>query len=574
MSGTVKSGEGAPGASQRLEELLTEWLLATEDGLSPKVQDYLARLHSIAEREQFLDLVDQVAFADRRLPVRLRANVVLGGRYELLESIGSGGMGRVWRARDQKLQVDVAVKVLSLAAAATFDVDRMVAREGRLLARLSHPGIVRVLDTGSDGDHRYLVMELVGGQALDQLVGQLGELQQRRTPTGDDLLQLVGPAAAGRTAVVAAEHDWPTAATRVMVELLRTLEAAHGVGVVHRDLKPANVRVVGGGVPVQLDFGIGFVAGAQRSQMTAAMFGSAQYAAPEQWDSERPIDQRTDVYQAGLVAYELFTFRRCFPYENSMQLMRAIRDQVHARPCELQPGLPVELERCVLRAMEAAPERRYPTATAFREDLERWLAGRRPQAAQPFAGAGWRLRQFGRRHRHALVIGSAAVVAASAGFLLYPVWSRVAITKVDERSARADRQSVATAMWRIQRDGEVLFAPASLPGADVAGVLTCAAGQVLVIPVEGRPQGEVQLWIRAADAADRSGVVDLRALGRSLVALGRELERQDVDALPADLARQLLEGGRGASSHELPVDRLLSGEDWFERGIQSIVLQP
>jgi hypothetical protein len=564
--------DGCAASPPEIESLLTEYLLALDAKQVPQLQDFLARLRSVADREMFIDLVDQVAFADQRLPLRLRAHVVLGGRYELVELIGSGGMGRVWRAVDRKLQCEVAVKVLSLAAAAAFDVDRMVDREGRLLARLSHPNIVRVLDTGSDGEHRYLVMELVGGRALDELIARFAELAPQRELCGKDLLDLVGPAAAGRPPVIEPSHDWPTAAARVLVELLRTLEAAHGVGVVHRDLKPANVRVLGGGVPVLLDFGIGFVGGGSPGTLTASMFGTAQYSAPEQWDAERQIDARTDVYQMGLVGYELLTLRRCFAHENSMQLMRAIRDQTYASPRELRPSIPGRLEACVLHAMEGDPARRYQAAAAFREDLERWLAGGIPDAAKPLAGVGWRVRQFARRHRSGLILAAAVLAAAAAGFALSRGTEGVAVERLGGRVVRFDRNVFVAGLFIVERNGQRWFEPAEFEDQDRFGLIECRGGVEVDLRVAHVPEGDAKLAIYACAVGDEVGRGDLRILGQQLQAAGRQLERQGGEPLPPHVMQPLLSSGKGALQHQLPVDKILAREEWYARGVTCIVL--
>ncbi|MBZ0154438.1 MAG: serine/threonine protein kinase [Planctomycetes bacterium] len=552
------------------EALLAEYLFDREGDAPPPLQHYLAKLPAVVDREAFVDLVQQMSYAEQRLPLRLQPDLVLGGRYLLIEAIGSGGMGQVWKARDQKLQHEVAIKVLNLAATASYDVDRMVERESKLLARLSHPGIVRVQDTGTDGEHRYLVMDLAGGRSLDEVLAELGERKHRAPLTGADLLHLVGAAAPGRAPLVEAHDAWPTVAAKIMVELLRTLEAAHGVSVVHRDLKPANVRITGGGWPVLLDFGISFTLSKVPGALTKAMCGTLQYFAPEQWDSTLRVDFRTDVYQAGLMLYELLVFRRCFPDDNTGAVMTASRTGAYLRPREIDPEVDRVLESCALKAMEVRPDRRYQTAESFRVDVQRHLDGTRRARPIDIEGAMWNLRRFVRKHRVTLSTAAAATVAAVAGFML----SGAGAPRVyaDENGAVFTKDRIrAVVIVRTETNGEPRFRPDG-PCRDFEVGKVDLGVTRLVHPTSGdldrlRYQG-IFVSLDNRKEADGLAADTRRAL---------DLLRGREDGLTAEEFRTVFHrtgATRGSTpSAHVDVAKVIAGEAWEGEGIRGFVLR-
>ena len=175
---------------------------------------------------------------------------VLGGRYALLEVLGTGGMATVWRARDEVLGREVAVKVLSPQHAADAAFRARFEREARHVAALSHPRLVTVFDSGVDGTSPFIVMELVAGRTLRQVLDESGAL-----PADDAIAVAVG--------------------------VCEALEAAHAAGLVHRDVKPANIVLSGGDVKV-LDFGIARLEGPAGGTRTQAVLGTAAYLSPEQ----------------------------------------------------------------------------------------------------------------------------------------------------------------------------------------------------------------------------------------------------------------------------------------------------
>ncbi|MBL9078208.1 MAG: serine/threonine protein kinase [Planctomycetes bacterium] len=562
-----------PPRDDRIGELLAEYLLAAEIGPRPELQEFLARLTGPADRERFVELLDQVAFAGRHLPLRLRPELVLADRYELIEPIGSGGMGQVWRAHDRTLDLHVAVKVLSVAAAAAVDLDRLVQREGKLLAKLSHPGVVRVLDIGHDEEHRFLVMELVPGVSLD---GALDLLRERRRVLGRgltaaDVLALTGPPAPGRAAVLQGREPWAQTAAKVMIELLRTLEATHGTGVVHRDLKPGNVRWSGGGYPVLLDFGISLRADQEPGTRTSELFGTAVYAAPEQWRSAGEVGMHTDVYQAGLVLYELLTLERCFASSSPIETMRAVREARYRRPRELDPGIDPRLEACVLRAIEVEPTRRYASAAAFRDDLERYLAGEVPAAANASAKWSWHARAFVRRRRRPLALAAAALLGAAA---LWLAGGRepVAVRWVGDRTLTvevAGAGRLAGFLAAIDANGDTWCAPLKFGDQLVRDV---DAGEVrLELGPEVERYRQVVASTFFAASGDPASQRELADVVPRLEQAQRSIDRHDGEWLPAPELKARFAAGRGTAASTLPVERLFVEGAWSANGMQVTV---
>ncbi len=246
------------------------------------------------------------------------------GRYRLLELLGAGGMALVYRAFDTRLDCERAVKVLKP------ELDGMARRrffnEARTMAKLHHKNVVLIHDVADDGTCAYLVMELIEGGSIADRMAAYGPLPQRM-------------------------------ACEVAIALLAGLEAAHEQGIVHRDVKPHNILVDADGTPKVTDFGI-----AQASELgttrTGAMIGTWAYMAPEQRLDAKSVDHRADVFAAGCTLYNMLTGRDPFDLYNRELYAETYRDVP-------EPFVPI-----IQRATRYEPDDRYPTAAAFREDLE------------------------------------------------------------------------------------------------------------------------------------------------------------------------------------------------------------
>lgn len=351
------------------------------------------------------------------------------GRYLVGEELGagSGGMGRVFAAFDEQLQRHVALKVLRDHSGGPLDLHGELTEEARHLAQLQHPNIVAVHEIVKQAGATCLVMDLVDGTALsDVLARAAAQVHARREP-GPRRAELLTacidrPLPQGRSSLLG-EGRWFDAAARIMLEVTRALQAAHGAGVLHRDLKPRNVMLRGDGSPVVLDFGLASGRQPGRGGVDGELRGSAAYLAPEQIAARRlGDDPRSDVYQLGLLLYELLTLRTAFGGPQMQATLARILRGEFARPRSLDRGVPFELEAICLRAMELDPARRYRDAAALAADLECFVhADALPIAARGGpAGSLLRNARYAlRRRRVVLVSGLALAAGALAGAILF-----------------------------------------------------------------------------------------------------------------------------------------------------------
>jgi eukaryotic-like serine/threonine-protein kinase len=274
---------------------------------------------------------------------------VLSGRYETAERLGSGGMSNVYKATDRILERTVAVKIL---AEHLSDDERFVARfrrEALAVAKLIHPNIVQVYDTGVDDGRHYIVMEYVEGRS------------------GAQILQRQGPVE-------------PEIAAEIGIQSCAGLDYAHRRGIIHRDVKPGNLMIVGGPVGggemvVKLtDFGIARAIEQTRITQVGSVVGTAAYLAPEQVRGEEATPA-TDVYALGVVLYQFLTGR--LPYEGSSLAELAVRQQNEKPlpPDTYNSEVPETLGAAVLRALEGDPNRRYASADELAAGLRLGMEG-------------------------------------------------------------------------------------------------------------------------------------------------------------------------------------------------------
>ena len=269
------------------------------------------------------------------------------GHYRIVEQIGAGGMGIVFRAHDLQLDRDVAVKVLPAGTISDSGARARFHKEALALARLNHPNIATVHEFGSQDGVDYLVIEYIAGVTLNTklLAGALPEQE----------------------------------AMSLAVQLAQALEAAHEQGVVHRDLKPGNLRLTPKGQLKVLDFGLAKLAKPMDASLATEtlgqnpiLSGTLPYMSPEQVRGHN-VDERSDIWAAGVVMYEMATGQRPFPERHPPQLIDDILRQPPKPPSAINPGLPPGLEPIILKALDKDPERRYQTAREMRVDLNRLL---------------------------------------------------------------------------------------------------------------------------------------------------------------------------------------------------------
>jgi len=364
-------------------------------GLQP-LAHYLARFpgHEEAVAREYIALTSCIPSPTPGATrvVERRADRI--GPYRLIEILGRGGQGIVYRADDTRLERTVALKVLSLAVASVSQGRRTrFRREAAILARLLHPGICTILDADLEGDTPYIAMRFVEGETLAVALARAREIEEGSTSTSDGMT----PSSASR--LLAPRRAVDLAQTLSFFErAARTLHAAHEAGVVHRDVKPGNLMVSTDGSPVLLDFGLARGGDDESVALTRSdeVFGTPAYISPEQLDSGRHVDRRTDVYSLGVVLYECLTLKRPFQGDSNVALAEAIRFAPIPPLRRANPALPTDLEVVLETALEKDVARRYPTALELAEELRR-VREYEPIRARP-AGPIVRLQRWSRRH--------------------------------------------------------------------------------------------------------------------------------------------------------------------------------
>lgn len=287
----------------------------------------------------------------------------LGGRYELGQVLGRGGMAEVYLAHDTRLGRTVAVKTLRADLARDPSFQARFRREAQSAASLNHPAIVAVYDTGEDYidgvSIPYIVMEYVDGSTLRELLH-----------SGRKLL--------------------PERAMEMTIGILQGLEYAHRSGIVHRDIKPANVMLTRNGQVKVMDFGIARAMGDSGMTMTqtAAVIGTAQYLSPEQAKGEQ-VDARSDLYSTGCLLYELLTVRPPFVGDSPVAVAyQHVREEAQP-PSVFDPEITPEMDAIVLKALVKDPNYRYQSADEMRMDIEACLDGQPVAATAAMGSVGY-----------------------------------------------------------------------------------------------------------------------------------------------------------------------------------------
>ncbi|MEJ2188258.1 MAG: protein kinase [Acidobacteriota bacterium] len=298
-------------------------------------------------------------------------------RYTIVECLGEGAMGRVFRAVDRRLQRTVALKFMR--ADDPEQVERFQ-REARAQARIEHDHVCRIYEVGEVDGRAYIAMQLIEGRSLKDLAPDL-QLEQK---------------------------------VRLVEQVARAAQAAHSTGVIHRDLKPGNIMVEQetGGVlhAYVLDFGIAREVEAPGMTMVGSVVGTPAFMAPEQVRGEPgAIDRRADVYAIGATLYHLISGKQPFSGTTRMATMLRVLETDPPPLKQLDPEVPRDLEMIVAQCMEKEPHRRYASARAVADDLQRYLDGE-PVAARR-AGAVYRLGKRVRKHRTLTAVVAAAVAA-------------------------------------------------------------------------------------------------------------------------------------------------------------------
>jgi hypothetical protein len=431
----------ASDAEAALELIYTEFVARERLGQRPEPADYYARFpQRRRDLEQLFQVHHAVAAGSARDPAdaantsRLdpgRPAVAAGaaggagparrfGDYELLEEVGRGGMGVVYKARQAGLNRVVALKtILAGEFAGPADLTRFRA-EAKAAARLQHPNVVQIHEVGEHDGRPYFSLEYVDGGSL--------EAKLNGAP-------------------------WPAREAAALVEVLaRAMHYAHQRGVVHRDLKPANILLAAGApaaVPKITDFGLARRVPAADGGTTAppgptrsgAVLGTPGYMAPEQAAGQgREVGPAADVYALGAILYELLTGRPPFRGVNALETLEQVLTREPAPPARLQPSVPRDLETVCLKCLQKEPNKRYTSAEALADDLRRFLAGE-PVRAKPTPA--WERAAKWAKRRPAVAALLAAVVAVAAVGAAGVAWSwRQTLDALDQAERGRDRERI------------------------------------------------------------------------------------------------------------------------------------
>jgi serine/threonine-protein kinase len=271
------------------------------------------------------------------------------GKYELLGELGRGGMGVVYKAWQRDLERTVAVKMILGSHLASEEQVARFQAEARVAGRLSHAHIVQVYEAGAVHGQPYFAMQYIEGRGLDW--------------------------------VLVEDPPAPADAVRLLAAVARAVAYLHSQGLIHRDLKPSNILVDSAGRPFLTDFGLArFLERESSLTQTGAIVGTPSYMAPEQAAGGKEVGPRSDVYGLGAILYELLTGRPPFREGTPLDTLVQVMEGEPTLPRRLNPSLPRELELICLKCLEKAPERRYSSASALADDLERFLEGEAVEA--------------------------------------------------------------------------------------------------------------------------------------------------------------------------------------------------
>src|SRR5215471_5073035 len=283
-------------------------------------------------------------------PAVIEVGSVVGNRFEILQLLGEGGMGAVYKAHDRELEKDVALKLIRAELASNPEILQRFKQEIILARQVTHRNVIRIFDIGQADGHKYITMEYLEGRDLRGVLREKGKLP-------------------------------PEEAAKIVLQICRALEAAHGEGVIHRDLKPQNIMLDANGRAYVMDFGIARSAYLPGMTQTGALVGTPEYMSPEQAKGEK-LDERSDLFSLGVILYELLIGTS--PYHSDTPLATLWRRiQEKAKPLdEIDPTIPKPLCDIVAKALEIEARDRFASASEFAHQLQAWL-GISPSTAGP-----------------------------------------------------------------------------------------------------------------------------------------------------------------------------------------------
>lgn len=354
-----------------LEVALTEFTEEKRRGRFPTIEEYVERYPALAAQiRELFPLIEnleqwksdkEVECLKRNVPKEFSFDRL--GEYKLLNELGRGGMGVVFRAVHITSQRSVAIKLLPWRYAADMPVwKERLQREASTIAALKHPNIVPIYSFSEDQGYYYYVMQLVDGVGLDKVIQDLKQQRpQQKTSAGSTLQGSVN---------VLTRDSWRGFA-KIAEQVALALAYAHKQGVPHNDIKPSNLLLRSNGQVIVTDFGIGRREDDEIAASDDHAVGTLRYMAPERW--EGILGPPGDIYALGATLYELSTQTPVFRDQNRSRLVEDILHREPVRPRQVVPGFPTPLERIILKAMAKSADKRYATAHALAADLRRFM---------------------------------------------------------------------------------------------------------------------------------------------------------------------------------------------------------
>ena len=370
--------------------LATEFLERHAAGEDPDVSEYLRLLDSPASRDEFRQIVSASLNGDGGSPEvsadpeeteeavefeeEARPDVQAVGPYEVVMELGSSGHCTVYQAWDPKKERDVVVKTYPPFTVKEADRRAHFLEEVRILARLNHRNLQRVYGARALRSERFVVTELVTGRTLAEVLEDLRAIGSEPSP--QDLLDAIGGQLPDGDESLSAGEDYYGLVARILVELLKGLELVHKQGLHHWNMKPENIILKAGGHPVLLDFSLAGGNAMKGGKVPKGFQGRANYLAPEQVKRMRhPPDRRTDVYQVGLILYEMLTLQPALDGNTPRKVLAQARSGKIDNPRKLSSAIPKDLAEICVQAFKPHPDHRYYRSRDLRLDLERFLQG-------------------------------------------------------------------------------------------------------------------------------------------------------------------------------------------------------
>jgi len=338
-------------AKQILERAIAQGLLTSEQALelgrirhkrkepgggTPPVEDLAVEMGYLTMRQAERLRTEQEGFDLKR---------EIAG-YKLIEKIGAGTMGVVYKARQLSLDRVVAIKILSPRHSRKADYVELFLREARAVARLNHPNVISGIDVGDEDGIRYFVMELASGQPIGQLLARGGALDEERV-------------------------------LPIAVQIARALEHANEAGLVHRDIKPDNILVTKNGTAKLCDYGL-----AKTRPEKGRPLGTPNYISPEQARGDPEVDIRSDLYSFGATLYQMLTGQPPFDGNSKVVMVKHLSEEPKALRL-IDPDISQEMDAIVAKLMRKKPEERFQTPKQLRAALEACQASRRKESASP-----------------------------------------------------------------------------------------------------------------------------------------------------------------------------------------------